>query len=334
MSAFVPSTGSAVHPLDQSAGALPFTGPALLAPMDGITDTVYRELVLARHRPEDLGGAFTEFVRITEAAISKPCLKRHLGSKSFPMPVGLQLMGNNAAAMATTARRAVELGAPIIDINFGCPAKGALRTCAGSALLSEPSAVERIIRACVDAVPSVPVSAKIRAGIEHDRDLEAVVSAVEAGGASLLTIHCRTRLEGYDDRAIDWKRIRRAVETTSLPVCGNGGVSSHSDIERMRRETGCRYVMVGRAALRDPWIFAGRKIDRAEAARFFLDYRDAMRAAGGGTNRQRGSRLKQLLRYWTAGDLVGPDRLSWLREPDHGRLVARIESAASSSVAT
>ncbi|MBS1107730.1 MAG: tRNA-dihydrouridine synthase, partial [Deltaproteobacteria bacterium] len=180
-------------------GRLPFTAPFLLAPMEGVTEPCFRDLVLARNAATALGGAFTEFVRVSEAPTPHHVLQRHLGPLRFEAPVGLQLMGSDLAKLAATAQSAVECGAPLIDLNFGCPAKGALRGCAGSALLDDPAAVERVVRAVALALPTTPVTAKIRAGVGDASRVEELARAAEAGGAALLTVHCRTRAEAYQD---------------------------------------------------------------------------------------------------------------------------------------
>ncbi len=305
--------------------ALPFTAPNLLAPMEGVTEPCFRDLVLARNPPTALGGAFTEFARVVQVPLPRRALREHLGPRRWPAPVGLQLMGSDPGLMAESARRAAEVGAPLVDLNFGCPAKGALRTCAGSALLKDPRQVEELVRACAEAVTDRPVTAKIRAGYEDDALLEELARAAEAGGASMLTVHCRTRAEGYQE-VVDWSRLARAAASVSIPVCGNGGVRVHADLERLRRETGCRYAMVGRAALGDPWIFSGTRVEAADAARFLLEYAEALGASG--TCRASGAagRVKQLLQFWTAGELLGGQRGEWLREADPERLLERLRT--------
>jgi tRNA-dihydrouridine synthase len=313
------------------AHALPFTAASLLAPMEGVTEPCFRDLVLARNQASDLGGAFTEFVRVSVAPIPRAVLRRELGPLRFAQPVGVQLMGNDLEHLARTARNAVEAGAPLVDLNFGCPAKGAIAGCAGSALLREPSALERVVRAVVRAV-HVPVTAKLRAGYDDADRIEELALAAENGGASLLTLHCRTRAEAYCDR-VDWTRIARAVRAVAIPVCGNGGIATHADLSRMRRETGAAFAMVGRGALADPWIFSGRNVTRGEAARFLVEYAETMRdrhqwPAGG-----IGARLKQLLRHWHAGGLV-PDaetRFSLLRERSSDALLTRLRHEADAA---
>lgn len=294
--------------------------------MEGVTEPCFRDLVLERNRPEVLGGAFTEFARVVQGPIPQRILAKHLGPWRHAAPVGLQLMGSVVAAVAESARRAEELGAPLVDLNFGCPAKGAIRGCAGSALLDEPHKVEALVAACVRAVTRVPVTAKIRAGGEDDSRLEEIARAVEQGGAALLTVHCRTRKEAYRDTA-DWERLRRAVRVVSIPVCGNGGVSSHADLARLRAETGCTYAMVGRAALGDPWIFEGRKVERREAARFLLDYVEALAHFHGAGPRMAAGRVKQLVRHWTAGGLFAQERGATLALDD-AELLVRVAAEA------
>jgi nifR3 family TIM-barrel protein len=310
------------------SAALPFTSPFLLAPMEGVTDRCFRDMVLLRNGPGDLGGAFTEFVRVSVSPIPRAVIRRHLGPSAFPQPVGVQLMGNDLGHLARTAQNAVEAGASLVDLNFGCPSKGALAGCAGSSLLRDPLALEKVVRAVVDSV-SVPVTAKIRAGYDDASRVEDLARAAENGGAALLTVHCRTRAEGYCD-AVDWTRIARAVRAVSIPVCGNGGIAVHADLARMRERTGARFAMVGRGALADPWIFSGHLASRGEAARFLVDYAGAMRERGKLEPRGVAARIKQLLRHWTAGGLV-PDetaRAALLRERCPETLLAHFRALA------
>lgn len=283
--------------------------------------------MLARNPPQSLGGAYTEFVRVSGVPIPRAVLARQLGPSRFPQPVGVQLMGSDLALLARTAENAVAAGAPLVDLNFGCPSKRAVAGCAGSSLLRDPAALESIVRAVARAV-DVPVTAKIRAGYDDASRVEDLARAVEQGGAALLTVHCRTRAEGYCD-AVDWTRIARAVRAVSIPVCGNGGIASFAELERMRRETGARFAMVGRGALADPWIFSGRRVDRTEAARFLVDYAETMRTRARLSPRAVAARIKQLLRHWTAGGLVRDEaeRMRLLREPDPQALLRELESA-------
>jgi tRNA-dihydrouridine synthase C len=296
--------------------------------MEGVTEPCFRDLVLARNDRRSLGGAFTEFVRVSQVPAPRHVIARQLGARRGTAPVGVQLMGSDAALLGATARAAQDAGAPLVDLNFGCPTKRAVHGCAGSALLRDPPSIERIVRACVEAVDAIPVTAKIRAGYDDASRVEELARAVEAGGAAMLTVHCRTRAEHYR-REVDWTRIARAAAAVAIPVCGNGGIARHADLDRMRSETGCAFAMIGRGALADPWIFSGRSVSAAEAACFLLDYLEAMRARAELSIAGALARVKQLMRYWTAGELVDErSRAEWLRETDGERWLAWLAASA------
>ncbi|MEX1023647.1 MAG: tRNA-dihydrouridine synthase family protein [Planctomycetota bacterium] len=317
---------------------LPFSAPYLLAPMEGVTEPAFRRVVLAENDAAALGGTFSEFARITNHALSAKVLARHLNlderAGTAPRPVGLQLMGSQAEHVAASAANAVEAGAPLVDLNFGCPAKGALRSCAGSGMLDDPASIERLVRLTVEAVAgAVPVTGKIRAGGDDDSRVEELARAVENGGAALLSVHCRTRAEKYADTA-DWQRLVRARTAVSIPVCGNGGIECHRDLERLRVETGCAFSMVARGALRDPWIFSSTPRDRSDMRRFFRAY-DAAMAADGNREHRRFARWKQLLKHWTAcgwpADLE--QRNDWMRSPDFRTLEAKLDAWSNVALA-
>ena len=313
---------------------IPFTSPWLLAPMEGVTDPVYRRLVLGLHKPEDLGGAFTEFLRISQRPAKQEEVERHIGPDSGPIPVGLQLMGSDRDRMAESARAAVRAGVILVDINFGCPAKGALKGCAGSSMLQDPAGLQAMVHAISSAVQDessgkVPVTAKIRAGYNDANSVGELAKAAEQGGARLLTVHCRTRAEGYSPE-IDWTRLKTAAEAVSIPVCANGGIESHADLERARQETGCTYAMIGRAALGNPWIFSGEQVSTQRCAQFLVDYWEAIVATPKGSARAASGKVKQLLRVWSAGQLV-PDeesRAGWLRETDPSVQLSKLNALA------
>lgn len=307
---------------------LPFTAPNLLAPMEGVTDPLFRRLVLDLHEPKDLGGTFTEFLRISQQARSRRTILQHLGTQGA-IPVGLQLMGSKSEDLTQTARTAVAAGAQLIDLNFGCPAKGALKGCAGASMMDDPRGLEDVVQSIHVAVGSqVPVTAKLRAGGDDDSLLEDLVRAACAGGAAMVTLHARTRKEAYAAPA-PWDRLARAAAASSVPLCGNGGISTHADLARMRKETGCTYAMVGRAALGNPWIFSGHKPSAAECANFLIAYAEGLMAQGAPL-RGTVSRLKQLLRHWSVGGIAdGPDgRKSWLHESAPEAVIARLKALA------
>lgn len=312
---------------------LPFSAPYLLAPMEGVTEPAFRRVVLEENTALELGGTFTEFARVSDRPLTKRVLLRHLNANerdgTAPRPVGLQLMGHVHEHVAQTANNALDTGAPLIDLNFGCPAKGALRTCAGSGLLDDPPSIERMVRGVVEAVGgALPVTAKIRAGGDDDSRLEEIANAAESGGAVLLSVHCRTRKEGYADTA-DWARLVRARKAVSIPVCGNGGIECHADLERLRVETGCAFSMVARGALRNPWIFSNAVRGRWDMLRFFTRYDECM-SADGLAEYKRFSRWKQLIKHWdSCGWPATPEqRVEWIRSPDMATLAVRMRTWA------
>ena len=307
---------------------LRFDPPLLLAPMEGVTDRSFRGLILDRN-PGAVGATCTEFIRVTAPPIPARRLAPELDPRPRAAPLGLQLMGNRPDMMAATAVHAAEAGADYVDLNFGCPAPRVYQHCAGSALLDDPPALERLLRAVVEACP-LPVTAKIRSGGEHDADLEDLARRVEQAGARLLTVHARLRVERYQDPA-DWRRVERAVAAVSIPVVGNGGADSPQSIESMFERTGCAGVMVGRGAMADPWIFRrwrrpGGPASRPEVLAWLGDYAASMER-GGATPVHAAGRLKQMLRALDAAGLLplGPRLPALLRLKRAEAILADLE---------
>ena len=309
--------------------AVAFPSALLLAPMEGVTDAVFRDAVL------DLGGAggaSTEFLRISVAPVPVHVMRRHLGAKRTDAPVAVQLMAPSTEHLAESVANAERAGAAWIDLNFGCPVARVCNKGAGSALLDDPPLVERIVAEAV-AATALPVSAKIRAGVADASRLPDIVDAVAGAGAAMLTIHGRRRVDGYDDRA-NWTWIAEATARwrgrAPGPVCGNGGVETPADARRMMRETGCDLVMVGRGAIADPFVFrqfaGGAPPSAGEAALFALRYADAIQPDVAA--RHRLGRIKQLLRHYRAGGLFEGrehERASLLRAADAGEIRAWLE---------
>ena len=221
-----------------------FASPLLLAPMEGVTDRTFRAAVL------DLGyagGACTEFLRIAVSPIPVHVFRCELGEPRSDTPVGVQIMSPGIEHLAATVVNADRAGAAWIDLNFGCPVARVCGKGAGSALLADPALVGRIVATAV-AATELPVSAKIRAGIDDTSRLDEVVDAVAGAGAAMLTIHGRRRVDSYNDPA-NWEWIAAAVtrwrSRAAGPICGNGGVATPDDARRMVRETGCDQI--GRA---------------------------------------------------------------------------------------
>jgi len=293
------------------AAGLDFAPAVYLAPMEGVTDRTFRGLVLEQN-PGAVGAACTEFLRISQQPLPLRRIVEELGEPVDGVAVGVQLMGNEPDLIAETARRAGDSKAAFIDLNFGCPAPRVFKHCAGSALLAEPQLLEQVVRKCVDA-SSLPVTAKIRAGVDHDRDVEELARRVEQAGAAALTIHGRLRVQSYRE-ATPWDRIRRAVAAVSIPVIGNGSAESPADIDAMFEQTGCAGVMVGRAAIGDPWIFARWRAQRMGLPQpehpapieWLREYESRM-SVGGTLPRHALGKLKQALKAFRHSGLMPVD---------------------------
>lgn len=229
-----------------------------LAPMEGVTDFVMRDLLTR------LGGidhCVTEFLRVTdqlypESVFYKNCpelkTKSHTQSGT---PVFVQLLGGQATPLAENALRAAELGAAGIDLNFGCPAKTVNRHDGGATLLKSSERIFNIVSTVRKYVPEeIPVTAKIRLGFDDPNVCIENAQAAEAGGAKWLTVHCRTKVDGYKPPAY-WEWIPKIKEKTKIKIIANGEIWTVNDFERCQQVTECEDFMIGRGALRDPFIF-------------------------------------------------------------------------------
>ncbi len=299
--------------------AVTFPRAMLLAPMDGITDRLFREMLLGLG---DAGGACTEFLRISIAALPRKVFRREIPPVPEPgsAPVGVQLMASDAEFVAETVANAEAAGARWIDLNFGCPVKRVFNKCAGSALLAHPERLGSIVAAAVGAT-TLPVTAKIRAGVDDDGPLHDVLDACAEAGAAAVTLHARLRRHSYAEPAT-WDWIARAAarlhgRSLPLPLIGNGGVTRGEHVAAMLRETGCDAVMIGRAAFADPWIFrealGGPAATREEAVAFARLYLDALCPPGGPTGGI--CQFKRLVAVYRAGGLFDG------REGDRGVLL-------------
>jgi tRNA-dihydrouridine synthase C len=227
----------------------------MLAPMEGVIDHTMRELLTSLG---SVDRCVTEFVRVSERLLPprvfyRLCPELYTGGQTRSgVPVYVQLLGGKPQVLAENGARAAELGAPGVDLNFGCPAKTVNRSDGGSIILRQPERVHRLVAAVRDAVPSsVPVTVKIRLGYEdQDRFLE-TVSGIEDAGATELTIHARTKKHGYRPPAY-WDQIARAKEQVNIPIIANGEVWSPADALRCQEVTGCSDIMLGRGALCRP----------------------------------------------------------------------------------
>lgn len=232
-------------------GRLKIDRPAALAPMAGVADRAMRELCM------EYGAAFAvgELASARGVCLSDQKSTELLFVSPRERPMGVQLFGGEPNIMADAARRAMEFSPDFIDINMGCPAPKVAGNGGGSALMKDPVLAAQIVRCVVDAVP-VPVTFKIRTGWDDGR-LNAVELALrcEEAGAVMCTVHGRTREQRYAP-PVNLEMIARVKEALSIPVVGNGDVTSPQAAMEMLRQTGCDMVMVGRAAAGAPWLFS------------------------------------------------------------------------------
>ncbi|MBW3164153.1 tRNA dihydrouridine(16) synthase DusC [Ferrimonas balearica] len=228
----------------------------ILAPMEGVLDHRMRQL-LSELNPYDL--CVTEFIRVIEQPIPDKVFYRlapeleNGGKTRNGTPVRVQLLGQDPDWLAYNAERAIALGSPGVDINFGCPAKTVNKSKGGAVLLKEPETLYRIVSAMRQAVPADQVlSAKIRLGWECTSQTMEIAQAIESAGANELAIHGRTKADGYRADAINWGAIAPVAKALSIPVIANGEINGFTDGQRCQAESGCQDLMIGRGALCRP----------------------------------------------------------------------------------
>jgi tRNA-dihydrouridine synthase B len=238
---------------------VPIYGDAILAPMDGYSDWPFRSVCRA------LGSAmsYTEFVKVEKilSRRSKEPAKR-LYFEERERPVTFQIYGDDPDLLLKAALKVQELNPDILDINMGCPAKSIADRGAGVGMMPTPLKIARTFSKLTAAL-RVPVTGKIRLGWDRNRNYKLIARIVEENGGSLIAIHGRTKEQRYSGNA-DWDAIAEVKSLVKIPVIGSGDVKTVADIQRMQEYTQCDAVMIGRAAIANPWIFAG--LDREQVS--------------------------------------------------------------------
>jgi tRNA-dihydrouridine synthase B len=222
-----------------------------LAPMAGINDIAFRILC----RENNAGVVYTEMVSANALARNNKATEFMLESTEKEKPVIVQLFGQNTENIVKAAKIISEnYDFDAIDINFGCPATKIIKEGAGSALLNRPKKIGEIIEKTVK-VSNIPVTAKIRAGITFKNIVAIKIAKIIAeNGASAITVHGRVAIQGYAGKA-NWQHIKDVKEAVDIPIIGNGDVNSPESALKMMKDTGCDYVMIGRAARGNPLLF-------------------------------------------------------------------------------
>jgi len=237
---------------------IPIYGDAILAPMDGYSDWPFRSLCRA------LGSAmsYTEFVKVEKILSRSKEPAKRLYFEEAERPITFQIYGDDPDLILKAALRVQELKPDIIDVNMGCPAKSIADRGAGVGMMPTPVKIARTFRKLTAAL-SVPVTGKIRLGWDRNKNYKLIARIVEEEGGSLIAIHGRTKEQRYSGEA-DWEAIAEVKSLVRIPVIGSGDVKTVADIQRMKQYTGCDAVMIGRAAIANPWIFSG--LDRGQVS--------------------------------------------------------------------
>ncbi len=236
---------------------IPIYGDTILSPMDGYSGWPFRSLC------RELGSAmsYTEFVNVADILKRPAYVLPKMRFTEDERPAVVQIYGDDPNQILEAALEVQELEPDIIDINMGCPAKSISNRGAGVGLMNTPLKIARIFRQLTAAL-EVPVTGKIRLGWDDDcLTYPLVARIIQEEGGQLLAVHGRTKKQGYGGEA-NWDAIAEVVQALSIPVIGNGDILAAADIHRMKDHTGCVAVMVGRAAIHNPWIF--KRLDREQ----------------------------------------------------------------------
>ena len=255
----------------------------VLAPLAGITNLPFR--LIARRFGCEM--CFTEMISANGLIRKSSKTVEYLKTSPEDQPLGVQLFGADPVILAQAAVIVSEYHPAVIDINMGCPVKKVIRAGAGAVLMRDPVLAGRIIKAVVDAV-SVPVTVKIRSGWSQKSINATQISKIaEDSGASAVIVHGRTADQGFSGHA-DWNVIAGVKNAVKIPVIGNGDIRQPEDARKMRLETGCDAVMIGRGALGNPWLFQGIRQMSGESAG---DYRPSLT-----------ERMEMIKKHWEMED--------------------------------
>lgn len=300
---------------------VPIHGDAILAPMDGYSDRPFRSIC------RDLGSAmsYTEFVQVEKilSRSDRPSAKLHYEENE--RPIVFQIYGDDPDMILKAALKVQDLNPDIIDINMGCPAKSVSQRGAGVGMMLTPLKIARTFKKLTAAL-NVPVTGKMRLGWENYRSYRLIAHIVEENGGSLIAVHGRTKEQAYSGHA-DWDAIAEVKAAVKIPVIGSGDVKTVQDIERMKKHTGCDAVMIGRAAVANPWIFSGLDRDQVppeEVRRVMQDHLERNIRFYGEEDGQRLFR-KHAVQYLLLKTLSREERKDILRQRPSHEFVALLD---------
>lgn len=250
---------------------IPIYGDLILSPMDGYSDQPFRNM--ARR----LGSAmsYTEFINTTDVIQNHPFLEKRISFLEIERPIVFQFLDNDIDRLENVILSLLDRQPDIIDVNLGCSSKKVSRRGAGAGLLKEPNLIAAIFSRLSKRLP-VPLTAKIRLGWDQDSEnyLD-VAKIIQDNGGKLIAVHGRTRQQGYLGSA-NWDAIAKIKQNVSIPVIGNGDVGCVQDITRMLSYTHCDGVMIGRAAIKNPWIFSRLDIDQVSDESILSTYSELL----------------------------------------------------------
>ena len=238
---------------------IPIYGDTILAPMDGYSDWPFRSICRA------LGSAmsYTEFVKVEKILSRSKEPAKRLYYEEAERPVTFQIYGDDPDLILEAALKIQPLNPDIIDLNMGCPAKSIADRGAGVGMMPTPLKIAHTFKKLTSSL-KVPVTGKIRLGWDRDKNYKLIARIVEENGGSLIAIHGRTKEQRYSGNA-DWDAIAEVKSLVKIPVIGSGDVKTIADIQRMKQHTNCDAVMIGRAAIANPWIFLGMDREQVPA---------------------------------------------------------------------
>ena len=300
---------------------IPIYGDLILAPMEGFSDLPFRSIC------REMGSAisYTAFINALDVLAGNPYVAQKTAFLPHERPIVFQIFDNHPGRLLDAALKLQDQGPDIIDINLGCSVRRVSGRGAGAGLLRTPLKVARVFRQ-LSAALSVPLTAKIRLGWdEAGRNYRLIARIIEENGGALIAVHGRTRAQAYGGTA-DWDAIAEVKAAVSIPVIGNGDVCQVADIERLKTHTACDAVMIGRAAIGNPWIFSRRDredVSPEEVQEMVARHLGLMVEFYG---QQRGVILfrKHARRYIKADSLSRRDRLRFLTAEDPAQVIQEI----------